>query len=170
MKSDTAKLDLFLTHRTALIDYAAPIVGDRSRAEDVVQEAFIRFSGHDAQAGAPIVNPVSYLYRIVRNLAVDWARHFAFEHTAAEADSFDALPAERPSPEREALYRDELRLVSAALGELPARTRAAFEMRRLGDLTFQQIADRLGISIGLAHQLVRDAMTHCAERLGDLEP
>ncbi|MCD6074877.1 MAG: hypothetical protein K0Q70_1760, partial [Rhodospirillales bacterium] len=46
MKSDTAKLTLFLTHRTALIDYAAPIVGDRSRAEDVVQEAFIRFSGH----------------------------------------------------------------------------------------------------------------------------
>ena len=37
LKHDPAKLRLFLAHRTALIDYATPIVGDRAQAEDVVQ-------------------------------------------------------------------------------------------------------------------------------------
>jgi RNA polymerase sigma-70 factor (ECF subfamily) len=42
-------------------------------------------------------------------------------------------------------------------------------MHRLGGHTLQQIADRLDISIGLAHQLVRDAVTHCADRLEGAE-
>ena len=34
-------------------------------------------------------------------------------------------------------------------------------------LTFQQIGTQLGISVSLAHQLVRDALTYCAEQLSD---
>jgi RNA polymerase sigma factor (sigma-70 family) len=173
LKLDATHLDLFLAHRSALIDYAAPIVGCRMRAEDVVQEAYIRFSAAAHQADASqdrIVQPVSYLYRIVRNLALDWARRPKVEAGLPDAGSVDRIPAPAPSPERAALYRDELRVVADALAELPERTRIAFEMHRLGGHPLRQVAARLGISVGLAHQLVRDALTHCAERLGDLDP
>jgi len=71
------KLQLYLAHRAALLDYAAPIVGCRARAEDVVQEAWLRFSRQ--QDDADIRHPASYLYRIVRNLALDQTRRTATE-------------------------------------------------------------------------------------------
>ena len=73
MTSDSVRLDLFLAHRSALIDYAQPIVGCRARAEDVVQEAYLRFAAatdRERPADDRILQPVGYLYRIVRNLAV----------------------------------------------------------------------------------------------------
>jgi DNA-directed RNA polymerase specialized sigma24 family protein len=42
-------------------------------------------------------------------------------------------------------------------------------MRRLGDCTLREIADELGISVTLAHQLVREALIRCAKRLGEPE-
>jgi RNA polymerase sigma-70 factor (ECF subfamily) len=169
---DASKLDLFLAHRSALIDYASRIVGGRTQAEDVVQEAYLRFTaatGPGRPAEERVAQPVGYLYRIVRNLALDWARRLKVEALSGDATAFERLPSAAPSPEHEILYRDELRAVAEALAELPARTRTAFEMHRLGGHTLQQIADRLDISIGLAHQLVRDAVTHCADRLEGAE-
>ena len=149
------RLDLFLAHRSALIDYAHPIVGCRTRAEDVVQEAYLRFAAatdHQRAADDRILQPVGYLYRIVRNLAVDWARHLAQEDRPPSA-VIEQVASAAPSPEQAALDRDQLRIVVAALAELPPRTRLAFELHRLQGETFPAIARRLGISVGLAHLL-----------------
>ena len=134
LDSSADKLDLYLAHRSALVDYAAPIVGCRARAEDVVQEAWLRFNGRQ-DPGLAINNPVGYLYRIVRNLALDLTRSIATERRQPDGDSL--------------------------LAQLPERTRMAFEMHRLGGYTLQQIAAALGISVGLTHQLVHDALSHC---------
>lgn len=76
MRDDDPRLKLFLDHRATLVDYATPIVGDRMRAEDVVQEAYIRFApgAADGAAAGRVAQPVGYLYRIVRNLALDVTR------------------------------------------------------------------------------------------------
>lgn len=60
--------DLYLAHRGELLDYASKIVGDRSQAEDVVQEAYLRFD--PAAAERSLSAPLSYLFRIVRNLSL----------------------------------------------------------------------------------------------------
>ncbi|RMQ40825.1 ECF family RNA polymerase sigma factor [Pseudomonas cichorii] len=165
MDSSASKLDLYMAHRSALVDYAAPIVGCRARAEDVVQEAWLRFNGRHTQ-DTTIDHPVGYLYRIVRNLALDLTRSMATEKRQPDGDSLLAeLPASTASPEQEAVSHDELQQVSDALTQLPERTRMAFEMHRLGGYTLQQVAGALGISVGLAHQLVHDALSHCAARL-----
>lgn len=159
------KLDLYLTHRAALVDYAAPIVGCRSRAEDVVQEAWLRFNGREEQ-GTGVNNPVGYLYRIVRNLALDLTRRIATERRQPDGDELlSDLPSSTASPEQQAASLDELQVISEALAELPERTRVAFEMHRLGGYTLQQVAAALGVSLGLTHQLVHDALSHCADRL-----
>lgn len=163
----SAKLSLYLSHRRALVDYSAPIVGCRAQAEDVVQEAWLRFCSRPENE-APLDQPVSYLYRIVRNLSLDLHRRITLENRQPDgAELLDELPADTPSPEHEALYCDELRALQRALEQLPARTREAFHMHRLQGRTFQDIGRQLGISASLAHQLVRDALTHCAGQLGD---
>ena len=167
MSDNNERLQLYLTHRLALVDYAAPIVGCRSKAEDVVQDAWLRFSQSTDNLN-PLTQPVGYLYRIVRNLAFDLNRRVTLEnrHTS-RGELLDEHIANTPSPEQEALHVDELRKLQHALYRLPERTRQAFVLHRLQGLTFQQIGTQLGISVSLAHQLVRDALTYCAEQLSD---
>lgn len=169
MPPTDSSLQLYLAHRAALVEYALPIVGDRMRAEDVVQEAFLRFapSADSATAGAHrIEQPAAYLYRIVRNLAVDLRRRMAADRRRDDAHLLlsEALPV-APSPEEEALQRDELRRVDAALAELPPDMRRAFEMHRVGGYTLQEIARHLGVSVPTAGRWAQEALMHVAKRL-----
>ena len=165
MPADTTAL--FVEHRGSLVNYANGIVHDRASAEDVVQEAYLRFSA--AASNDQIVNPVSYLYRIVRNLALDWQRRRSVEAPRAVTPVMENLPSDAPSAERVLFYRDELRVISEALAELPERTRIAFRMYRLEGRTLQAIADHLGVSVVRTHQLVKEAIVHAARRLDGLE-
>lgn len=155
-------LALYLEHRRALVNYANGIVRDRAGAEDVVQEAYLRLG----TVSQEISHPVGYLYRIVRNLALDWARRSSTDRPdGAASDTLEAVPHDAPSAEHVLLFRDELRLLQEALVELPERTQAAFRMYRLEGQTLQQIANHLGVSVVRAHQLVKEAIVHAAKRL-----
>lgn len=157
-------LDLFQRHRAELIDYAAAIVGCRARAEDVVQEAYLRFNGVTERGH--LSQPAGYLFRIVRNLAIDLVRQLALENRHVH----DTVAPERAgtdpvTPETTLLHRAELQIVRDALAELPERTRLALEMYRFGGGTFKDIAQRLGISTTLAHALVHEGLAHCQQCL-----
>lgn len=175
MKPDPWVLEIYLNHRSALVDYAAPIVGCRARAEDVVQDAFLRYSAQQAAAtadetadsGQAIAHPVSYLYRIVRNLALDGVRRSAVSGESADETTLARLPTATATPEQTTLDRDRLRLLAEALTELPERTRIAFDMHRIEGRSLQEVADRLGVSVVRAHQLVKDALRHASLRLDD---
>lgn len=162
-----SSLTLYLQHRGELVNYASKIVGDRSRAEDVVQEAYLRFS--EVTARRLIEEPLGYLYRIVRNLALDKRRRQAHEgrYVSPEVAIADLGQAaeDRPSPETEASDRADLQALLDALAELPERTRMALEMHHFEGCKLREIADRLGISIALAHRLVAEAVEHCRHRL-----
>jgi RNA polymerase sigma factor (sigma-70 family) len=123
-----------------------------------VQEAYLRLA--NAAGARAIDEPQGYLYRIVRNLVVDSRRRVL----PVEA-IVDQIPLDRPSPEAEALHKDQLRIVNAALAELPERSRIALEMHRLDGCKLREIAERLGISITQAHALVVEAVEHCKRRL-----
>lgn len=164
MRHDYTILALYLAHRGELVNYASAIVGDRGRAEDVVQEAWLRFGA--AADSRPIAEPVGFLYRIVRNLAVDGRRRLTREGRTVDADH-DAIdaPLDYPSPEAEAAAREELRLLRVALDELPERTRIALEMRRFGGMKLKEIAARLGVSVTVAHEIVAEGIAHCRRRV-----
>lgn len=153
MRHDRDILALYLAHRGELVNYASASVGDRARAEDVVQEAWLRFGA--AAEGRPIDEPVGFLFRVVRNLAVDGRRRLTREGRAVDAGTdMTEVPADYPSPEAETVAREELRLLKEAIAELPERTRIALEMRRFGGLKLREIAARLGVSITIAHEIV----------------
>lgn len=159
-------LTLYLEHRGELVNYASGIIGDRSRAEDVVQEAYLRFA--DAAARRLLEEPVSYLYRIVHNLAFDGVRRLSLENRHIKpgaGSSAHEVAEERPSPEAELIARQELDRVLAAMAALPERTRLALEMHRLGGFKLKEIAARLGISISMAQVLVVEGVKHCQRSL-----
>ena len=148
------------------MNYANGIVGDLAHAEDVVQEAWVRYGA--VASRRTLDEPVGYLYRIVRNLAIDSYRRRrreerVVEPAAAKADETTADDA--PSPETTAVARDELRLLMAAMAELPERTRIALEMRRFGGCKLKEIAAHLGISVTVAHDIIADGIAHCRRRV-----
>ena len=165
---DSTAISLFMTHRRALVNYANSITGSRAQAEDVVQEAWLRFDA--AYRGRLLEDATGYLYRIVRNLAIDGRRRMSRESQLIADEGFDEAAGScadaTPTPEAVALYKDEYALVMEALAELPERTRIAFEMHRFGDAKLREVAAFLNVSVPLAHRLVADAVQHCKERLG----
>lgn len=159
---------LFVAHRPALIEHAVRVLGSRAQAEDVVQEAWVRFDA--AVRRQAIDEPLAYLYRIVRNLALDRRGANARERClfVAAADDEIARSSMRcaiPTPEGIALYRDELRQLRDAMRALPERTRLAFQMRRVGGCKLREIADRLNVSVPFAHALVADGLERCRQQL-----
>lgn len=164
MPSDN--ITLFTEHRRSLVEYATGIVGSRTQAEDLVQEAWLRFDEVTRQRF--LDEPLGYLYRIVRNLALDGRRRIARETESLANGVAEAVtaPAAVTTPEMLALYRDELRLLDEALTELPERTRIAFEMHRLDGCKLREIARFLDVSVPMAHVLVSEGIKHCKRRLG----
>jgi len=164
--SDTSSI--FIEHRGTLVNYATRLVGSRAQAEDLVQEAWLRL---DAAAAERVVQePLGYLFRIIRNLASDQSRAASRERRWQQEGeaSIEAVLGMRPSstPENIALHKDQMRLLMAALDELPKRTRIAFGMHRLGGYKLREIAAFLDISIPLAQKLVTAGLLHCRDRLG----
>ena len=157
--------DFYETYREQLVGYARWFVYNVHSAEDIVQEAFVRFTGKHGSRS--IDSPVAFLYRIVRNLALDHCRRSQFERKVfSDTESKDSeIASSRLSPALSAMHREELLTLQIALSELPERTRVAVEMHRWGGCKLREIAQHLNISTSLAQILVRDGVAHCYRRL-----
>lgn len=157
---DAGVATVLIANRHLLVNIATGITGCRCRAEDVVQDVYIKVS---EGAALPVMRqPLAYLMRMVRNLAIDHYRRRTFERrlTTNEEEGYD-VPSPHAGPEANVILRDMLQHVSDALSTLPKRTRTAFEMVRIGDYTLQETARELKVSQTLVHFMVRDATTHC---------
>lgn len=159
-------LRLYKTHRQALVQYAGRLSGDRALAEDIVQEAWLRFDRVTAQRF--LDEPLGYLKRIVRNIALDGLRHEQVEHRVLRPGIeavVEAAPDSSPSPEAHVLQRERLALVEAALAELPERTRIAVRLHRIENKKIREVAEHLGLSTSYAHSLIMEGVEHCRKRL-----
>lgn len=125
----------------------------------------MRLSSRDAK-GQEIGHPLSYLYTIVRNLALDWGKRRVREVPQSPASViWQALPAAAPTAEDVVLQRDEFRALLGAIQELPERTQLAFRMYKLEERPLQEVADRLKLSVPRTHQIVAEALAHAMQRL-----
>ncbi|RMT59233.1 Extracytoplasmic-function sigma-70 factor [Pseudomonas coronafaciens pv. atropurpurea] len=160
-KCDSPLLQTFVDNYLLLVKIAARIVGCRSRAEDVVQDAFFRLRSAP-QATLTFKAQLSYLFQIVRNLAIDHYRKQALEqkYTGPEAEGLNVV-IQGASPETSHINFSSLEKIADALGELPPRTRHAFEMYRLHGVPQKDIAKELGVSPTLVNFMIRDALIHC---------
>lgn len=159
-------LHVFLGSQAALLRYATRITGDPVAAEDVVQDAWLRFR---ATTNARVLEePIGYLFRIVHNLALDRHRRRGRENRIFVNDASmvaDQVSDDQPSEQARAEAKDELAMLRKAMTKLPVRTRRAFEMHRFEDMKLIEIAAELGISKSLVSELVIDAVEFCKKAL-----
>lgn len=156
---------LYAAHQRALLKYASSLVRDRSVAEDIVQEAWLRFAR--AAADTQPSEPLRYLYRIVRNLSIDKGRREVREQeifdTASPEHLADNVADTNPAADQIAWDKSALDAVRVVISAMPPRMRIAFEMHRFGGCKLREIAEHLNISLAMAHTLVAAAVDRCRE-------
>ena len=143
--SNTALAALYQAHASELHAFARRRLG-RQEAEDVVQDTYL----HLLQRGsaATLEHPRPYLFRIAANLAGDFARKAKIRLRHAGADlGFACNAVSPPCPESTAAGVMELRRLEASLAELPRVCREAFLLNRVEELSYAEIAGRLGVSV-----------------------
>ncbi len=159
-------LALFAGQRRRLIAEATRLTGDSASAEDIVQEAWIRMSQGTAETS--IDAPVSYVRRVVRNLALDEYRQRRWRERVTPLDPDDdpeMLDGDAVGVDRMLMARQELALVTAELARMPARMRRAVELHRVSGAPLREIAAELGVSITTAHALVTQGVERCRKCL-----
>ncbi|WP_206244078.1 sigma-70 family RNA polymerase sigma factor [Novosphingobium terrae] len=166
MKFEAHEIRHYASHRASLVDYAAGILGDRTRAEDIVQDAWLVLRRRTSVE--PVRDFASYLRRTVHNLAIDSLRRIEREKRVSSGQDLEtvalAVADPAPSAETHLIARQELASVLDVLATLPPQQRKAIELYRLQGLKLREIAVELGISISSAHALVIDGLAHCSAR------
>lgn len=156
---------LFASERGRLKSLINRMVGNRATAEELVQQAFANvLSTTDWDR---VDSHTAYLTRTARNLALNHLRAAKLRITVelGEGD-WEAVADPQPSPEMTALHRSELRRVLAAIAQLPPRRRQVFVLSRFDGLTYDQIADRMGITRNTVMVQIANALVDLDRRLG----
>jgi RNA polymerase sigma-70 factor (ECF subfamily) len=149
-RRDPAAFEIvFDRHGGAAFSLAYRIVGDRARAEDITQEAFLSLWRSGARFDRARGSVRTWLLGIVRNRAIDLLRRDVLEapRVAFEEEMSEQSPS-REATDAEALRREAAREVRGALKELPADQLRVVELAYFGGLTHSQIAQMLGMPLG----------------------
>jgi RNA polymerase sigma factor (sigma-70 family) len=128
-------------------------------AEDLTQEAYLRlarFGGVEA-----VAYPQAMLLRIAVNAGLDQLRHNKRWMSSGGAAVHVADPC------GEAAYADQLEalLLKQIVLSLPPSLRDVFVLSRFGGLSYEEIAERLGIAVKTVEWRMSKALAHCAEQI-----
>jgi RNA polymerase sigma-70 factor, ECF subfamily len=154
-----------LRHRPRLLGLAYRMLGDMDEAEDVVQEAYLRWHRTDRQA---VQSSEAWLVTVVTRLAVDRLRRLATERTSYPgpwlpepiATDGPLAPSEPPPPDRRAELASDLSVALLVLLErLAPEERAAFLLREVFGTDYAEIARTLDRSPDAVRQMVHRART-----------
>jgi RNA polymerase sigma-70 factor (ECF subfamily) len=163
--------DPFESHRSRLFGLAYRMLGVRAEAEDVVQDAWLRWQGSDRAA---VREPEAWLVTITTRLALDRLRSLRAERAHYSGfwlpeplvqawDDDGALsaidPAGSPEDQLERAH-DISTALMLVLEQLSPEERAAFLLREVFDADYADVARALGKSEAACRQLVHRARGH----------
>jgi RNA polymerase sigma-70 factor (ECF subfamily) len=131
----------YTTHAASVTRYLTSLTRDRSAAEDLAQEAFVRLLG-EVGAGRRPGNVGGWLFRVAANLAASRGRHLAVVAKHAQALPHGDPP---PSPEDVLAERERSRALNIALARLRPSDREIV-LLAAGGFDGAELAARVGKS------------------------
>jgi RNA polymerase sigma-70 factor (ECF subfamily) len=151
-------------HLGSVIALAAHILGNRSDAEDVAQDALLRI-WINAPRWKPLARFRTWLTRIVVNLCLDRKRRAVWQPLQTAGEIAD--PAPGADIQHQALESE--RQLATAIGQLPVRQRAAIVLTYSEGLSNAETADILDTSASAVETLLSRAKATLRRTLSDQE-
>lgn len=139
-----ALIGLYLEHFDRLVGELVGRFGDRTIAEDAVQDAFVAF--HTKGVVTAPGREVGYLATSARNNVLLWLRREG-RRSEIVASSAPSMPY-APSAEQHAMVADEAEQWSARIADLPEQQAAVITLRHVGGMSVGETAAELGVSTG----------------------
>jgi RNA polymerase sigma-70 factor (ECF subfamily) len=168
--------ELVARYQVRLLNFVYRTIGDRDRAEDLVQEVFIRVYRHLGRfdQGKKFS---TWIYTIASNLAKNELRN----RSRSPLVLFQAISAKFEDEDRPLQFEDEgsrpddlfrkrhLReVVEAAVQQLPAHHREVFVLRELEGKSYEEIAEITGVNLGTVKSRLNRARGAFAEVVAPL--
>lgn len=137
--------NLFRSSYTSLVRYAKAILRDHDTSEEIVQELFFRL-WQDRESLTINSSLKGYLFRSVHNRALHYIEHL--QVVARHAGEMAAMTDQSTESVTETIYFSELQArVARVLERLPERCSEIFRMNRFEGLKYNEIAEKLSVSM-----------------------
>lgn len=158
--------ELFQALEIPLLAYAQRLTPHTDMAEDFVQEAFLRLHAQFHE----VRTPRSWLYRTVHNLALNHRRDEAkivpmTPSPDSDEDAADRLADPRPLPDEQLAHEEAIQLMQRNVKNLDARGQEVICLKFQESLSYQQISERTGLSVGHVGYLLHHALKSLAADL-----
>src|SRR4051812_33686986 len=158
--------ELFGALESPLLAYALRLAGQIGVAEDIVQEAFMRLHAQFSE----VREPRRWLYRTVHNLALNHLRE------AGKVVSLDLSPEEggsatsetadtQPLPDEQIARLEGIGLVRLSVESLDERSRELIRLKFHDGLSYKEIGERTGLTVGHVGYLLHHAIKAVGEEL-----
>ncbi|PZG17695.1 RNA polymerase subunit sigma-24 [Micromonospora craterilacus] len=154
--------EVFTAHRDLLVGVAYRLLGSMADAEDVVQDAWLRWSGVDQ---ATVADPKAYLITVTTRLAIDRMRRTKARREAYVGPWLPEPISTAPDVSEHVELADSVELaLLVVLETLSPLERAVYVLREAFGLPFDDIAGIIGREPAAARQLARRARDHVQQR------
>jgi RNA polymerase sigma-70 factor (ECF subfamily) len=167
---DTSAFEqLIERHQSLVAGTVARMLGSSSEVEDIAQQVFIRV-WKSARRYVPRAKFTTWLLKITRNLVFNELRR-AKRHahvplqTEPGAEEFPLKDETNPTPDASLLESELQRTIEEAITQLPESQRMALILRRYEQLSYEQIADILDLSVPAVKSVLFRARTELRARL-----
>jgi RNA polymerase sigma-70 factor (ECF subfamily) len=160
---------LFADHGSSLQAFLFRRVRRQPIAAELAQEVYVRML-RVPDMGA-VRNPEAYLYTVASNLAKEHARDEFGAEASLDVDDplVQAQLAELPMLGGQLDAERRIKRLREVLEQLPPKCHAAVVLQYWQGLSYQEIAERLGISTHMVKKYLKQALTHCRRRMGRME-
>jgi len=159
---------LFTTHFKRLYAYALTIVKDGVAAEEIVQQVFFKI--WEKKGKVEVHSSVeAYLYRSVYHESLNYLKHQKVR-AAYQAYALGRGEGQSGSASSKVQLSELQQKLDKALSELPEQCRTIFQMSRFEELKYQEIADRLGLSVKTIENQMGKALRILRIKLADYLP
>lgn len=149
-------------HQQKVYNYIMSLVKDKSLADDIFQETFIKVintlrSGTYRDEGKFI----QWVMRIAHNIVIDYVRKnqkFRMVYSTDEYNVFDSMNHPDLTKEDEMIKQQIYKNIRFLIKQLPKEQRRVLIMRHYADMSFKEIAEKTGVSINTALGRMRYAL------------
>jgi RNA polymerase sigma-70 factor (ECF subfamily) len=137
-------------------------VGNHAEAEDLAQEVYLRLLRIERRD--LVRNPEGLLFRVAANAVYEW-RLLARNRLPHGPEELEGLEAREAEPAAD-IWRAELaNALTQALSRLSPKCRAAVLLHRREQLTYAEVGERLGISVGMVKKYLSHGVAQCRDQL-----